>query len=254
MRTNKEIIRKNRLGRFVGPATLAFGLLVGSGAFGLESDIFSGQWNDLDNSLTLPGDAVGNGLVSLPQFDDNNGLHVLQSITLRSGNVFLEGAVTYTNNGSGTVNVNFVSIGYFTDGPLTITGPNGLSFNYGTNFQLQLQPDGSTELNQGDSVTFSQSETQMFFAPVSNTITDSNLFAPFIGAGTIDISATGIGSFTTNISGGELSQDNIALLGRGGVEIEYEYIVIPEPGTIALFAIALGSAGGMAFLRCRKRS
>lgn len=35
---------------------------------------------------------------------------------------------------------------------------------------------------------------------------------------------------------------------------EVEYIVIPEPGTIALMAIALGGAGGMAFLRRRKRS
>ncbi len=35
---------------------------------------------------------------------------------------------------------------------------------------------------------------------------------------------------------------------------EVEYIIIPEPGTIGMMAIALGSAGAFAFLRRRKKA
>lgn len=255
MRTNKEIIRKNRLGRFVGPATLAFGLLVGSGVFGqIESDTFTAQWTDTDASLTLSGASVGNGLVSLPQFDDNGGLNVLQSITLRAVDVFLEGGVTFTNNGTGVATVEGADIRY-ASGPnsLKISGPSGFNLQFGT-LNLELVAQGPTTLAIGESVRFQQVEQQIFFAPLSQTITDNSLFSPFIGLGTIDFSAAGVGSVFSGTTGGTPDQSLVSLLGRGNVEIVYEYIVIPEPGTIALFAIALGSAGGMAFIRRRKRS
>ncbi|MCC5850977.1 MAG: PEP-CTERM sorting domain-containing protein [Verrucomicrobia bacterium] len=79
----------------------------------------------------------------------------------------------------------------------------------------------------------------------------SAFFDQYEGLGVFDFLFRTEFNFTTNVSGSDFS---------GSFQVtdtsfftEVEYIVIPEPGTIALMVIAFGGAAGMTLLRRRKR-
>jgi len=274
MRTNREIIRKNRLGRLVGPATLAFGLLVGSyaSAFTFETGAATLNGDDATffryfNTVNMPNDT--NVTISLPQLDTsiltpaklaafNDGffqVRVTVSTIISGANVQMDNDSEDAQTGTARVQ-NLVNS--FTS-PLLIDQANNifiqastLQLNESQNFLLgPTSGDTIGEFNvtnQGDFASWSPGVLTASGSGILNT----GFTTPFIGSGNVSFAINS--TYTTSATfSGELGffQGNTP---TGQFFAEVEYIVIPEPGTIALFAIALGSAGGMAFLRRRKRS
>jgi hypothetical protein len=104
-----------------------------------------------------------------------------------------------------------------------------------------------TEIPDKDYFTFSPGDTS---ASSSATI-NSAFYGGYVGSGTYDITFQANQLFDVALAGGFSFQGGPSSV-NGLVRVEY--IIIPEVGTLAMMAIALGSFGGIALLRRRKRA
>jgi hypothetical protein len=263
----KTTLKSNRLGRFIGPATLAIGLMVGSSASAeILVQSFSDGWT-ANRSISSTSEAFADETINQSTLgatvsrytgtDDLVRVIIRYSRPNEPANV--NGSISIVGGSGSTTldNVNLVA-------QSTVTAPNSVrSFIFGQTLDLDdLDPIVLSNQVSTGSFTITDSEVETFTTQysASHVLLDTSIFPSLTSAQLNSTFRDGDASFSFSI----LSQlimnyerqsdtPEIQLL-ASGVDIgsiEIEYYVIPEPGTIALFAIALGSAGLMALRRKR---
>ncbi len=264
--------RSNKLGRFIGPATLALGLLVGSTV--LAAPVLwqteTGDWN-VSRNITVTGEAALSGTnssgviveVDVGKYTDWRELarvviRVLQPESAVSPTISAEisvasGTSTFT---SSTAN-NRVSEATYMDaslisvyGALDALGAPISDYNQIKNSSGWANATLTSPSTISRNINITQSSTTLFDSD-NHALTSAQLESIFEGPGfvTFQNSVTSTLAYARS-SGSEVLTAFLNGINSGTVIIEY--YVIPEPGTIGMMAIALGSAGAFAFLRRRK--
>jgi hypothetical protein len=256
--------RSNKLGRFIGPATLALGLLVGNAVMGQTPVTMT------RNATVI--DFGGTDAWSIRQYaTEDAGTDIrfdFQRITTALSTVGLSHL-----DPNDLVQVNVTIHFVVNDVLLTATNNTASPITYGPSDKAELFPrftgDGKTWVLSTNFITADDEPGENVISVNDfDFLTVLNLNGITLGAGQSTSTSEDIDlleertvhpEYWSNYAGSGSAIGASGFVTSQSVDsqqwfAEVEYIIIPEPGTIGMMAIALGSAGAFAFLRRRKKA
>jgi len=271
----KKTTNIKTMGRFIAPATLALGLLVGNSVMGqtnatmnttIVGTTYGGQEalsiKQYGTGITSGGNKVFtfSELLSVEAPSFNKTGWSLQQVIVRLRLDAYDQSLILTNNGasdfvSSDLNTAVLSYNWATFTITTRTfDPDKESSIASSNFPTPVLalPNGVTIASGGAVYSLSPENPVQTTSIVNNVSRHSTTgYSDYDGTGTFDWTFFTNPTFSSSGSG----QNLVSTSDSGSYQMfaEVEYIVIPEPGTMAMMAIALGSAGGLALIRRRKR-